>query len=71
MTATFGLIMGFFVGFSVGLSLITRMSKGAKPQELLQDKDRKIMLGLIGWGCAVLGAVLGWMAGHYIAYLLR
>ncbi|MCB1721521.1 MAG: hypothetical protein KDI11_07190 [Alphaproteobacteria bacterium] len=49
-------IVGFIGGFIFGQMVLYFLLRHKTNQELLEDRMLKIKYGLIGWGCAALGA---------------
>jgi len=62
----YGLAMlGFVLGFGIGILALAHVTRGEKMQELMKDKDKKFWLGLFGWFFAVVGAWVGWQLGSF------
>lgn len=53
-------ILGFILGFAIGVLALAHITRGEKMRELLADKDKKLWLGLFGWFFAGVGAWVGW-----------
>ena len=49
-------VLGFFGGFIVGQMILYFLLRHKSNKELLEDKGLKLKYGLVGWGCAALGA---------------
>jgi len=49
-------IIGFIGGFIFGQMVLYFLLRHKTNEELLNDRMLKLKYGLIGWGCAVLGA---------------
>ena len=64
-------VLGTMLGFVFGLAVLTYITRGIKKKELLEDQDKKLWLGLLGWFFAIVGGWLGWQIGAYIAYAYR
>lgn len=63
--------LGTVGGFMLGLAVLAYITKDMRKKELVEDKDKKIWLGLLGWFFAIVGGWLGWQIGGYIAYAYR
>lgn len=49
-------VTGFIGGFILGQMVLYFLLRHKSNQELLNDRMLKLKYGLIGWGCAALGA---------------
>ena len=49
-------VIGFIGGFLAGQMVLHFLLRHKTNEELLNDKALKLKYGLIGWGCAALGA---------------
>ncbi len=58
-----GLILGLAGGFAMGLIALGYITRGLHKKDILQDQDKRLWLGLLGWGFAAVGAALGWWLG--------
>lgn len=66
-----GSVLGLAVGFAIGLAALLHITKGESIKAVLADKDKKVWLGLLAWGFALVGAWLGWELVTYLAYANR
>lgn len=53
-------MLGFVLGFGLGILVLAHITRGEKMRELLADKDKKLWLGLFGWFFAAVGTWVGW-----------
>ncbi len=61
-------VLGFIIGFVVGIIALAHITRGEKMKELLGDKDKKLWLGLFGWFFAAAGAWVGWQLYALLAF---
>lgn len=55
MYGTVGFIIGFFVGMGINAYLLKNVDR----QALRLNKNLRIIYGLLNWGVAAIGAVIG------------
>lgn len=66
-----GLAIGLYGGFMLGVAALAHITKGENIKAVLDDKDKKMWLGLLAWGFAAVGGWLGWELASYVIYANR